>query len=282
MNDALFLNFNGKIFKADTALISADNRAFRYGDGFFETMKMIDGKIMLADLHFERLFASLETLLFEKQRQVTRENFLQEILLLAKKNNHYHLARIRLTLFRGNGGLYDEDNSVNYIIQTWELNGAVNLLNENGLVIDVFKDAKKSCDKFSNIKSNNYLPYAMAAMWAKQNKLNDALLLNNFDRIADATIANVFIIKDNTIKTPALFEGCISGVMRKYLLQCFKENNIVFEETQLSTEDVLNASEVFLTNAIFGIKWVKQIGEKSFENSKTRDYYEKFILPLYK
>lgn len=269
------------MYKSGTALISADNRSFRYGDGFFETIKLKDSRIILPDLHFERLFTSLETLKFETPKHFTADHLQEQILALTKKNKHDKLARIRLTIFRGDGGLYDEQNNTpNYIIQTWALNPVTNNLNENGLIIDIYKDAKKSCDSFSHIKSNNYLAYAMAALWAKQNQLNDALLLNNFNRIADATIANIFIIQNGIIKTPALSEGCVSGTMRKHLLRSFTKENIPVQETQITINDLLTASEVFLTNAIYGIKWVRQSGGKTYLNISTAEFHKTFIFPL--
>ena len=189
-----FLNYNGKIYRSDKLLISPDNRSFRYGDGFFETMKIVNGKIALSNYHFERLFASLELLQFDKPGYLTAEYLLNQVTELAAKNYHNKSGRIRLTIFRGNGGLYDAENHFpNWLIQTWQLNPQVNVFNENGLVIDIFKDAKKTGDNYSHVKSNNYLCYVMAALWAKKHHLNDALVLNSYNRIADATIANVLL-----------------------------------------------------------------------------------------
>ncbi len=281
MEEANFLFYNGKISKTGKLLISPDNRSFRYGDGFFETLKMVNGKIILADHHFERLFASLRLLQFQKPDYFTPAYLLEQATMLAKKNYHHKLARIRITIFRGEGGLYEVDNHFpHHLIQTWELNPAVNNFNENGLVLGVFKDARKICDGYSHVKSNNYLPYAMAALWAKQQKLNDALLLNPYDRVADATIANVFIVKDGVIKTPATSEGCVSGVMRRYLLQCLRKENMPVEETRLEYDDVLQASEIFLTNAVYGIKWVKQLEESGYTHQLSSLLYKKMIDPL--
>lgn len=272
-----YVVFNNKMFRKEKVCISPDNRSFRYGDGFFETMKMINGKIILSDYHFERLFASLKLLQFETPNHFTIELFQSQIIELAKKNNHLKLARIRLTVFRGDGSLYDVINTPNYLIQTWQLNNAVNHLNNNGLVVDIYPDAFKSCDKFSNVKSNNYLPYVMAALWVKENNLNDALVLNTHNRIAEATIANVFIIQDGIIKTPALTEGCINGIIRKYLLECFDHDKINYEQTNINNSDITKASEVFLTNAINGIRWVKQIKNTNYKNELTQKIYNKFI-----
>ncbi len=281
MQEADFLFHDGKFSKTGKPLISPDNRSFRYGDGFFETMKMVNGKIVLEELHFERLFASLDLLQFQKPIYFTPGYLSEQIAVLAKKNNHSKLARIRLTIFRDEGGLYDvKDHFPHHLIQTWELNPAMNVLNENGLVLGVYKDARKACDNFSHVKSNNYLSYVMAALWAKKEQLNDALLLNPYNRIADATIANVFIVKDGIIKTPALSEGCVSGVMRRYLLQTLRKENMPVEEAQLQIEDVLQASEIFLTNAIYGIKWVKQLGDSGYTNQLSSLLHKKMIQPL--
>jgi len=106
----------------------------------------------------------------------------------------------------------------------------------------------------------------MAALWAKQTKLNDCLLLNANNNICDSTIANIFIVKDNIIKTPSITEGCINGVARSYLIEYCKKDNITISETSISIQDLSDASEVFLTNAVAGIKWVKQSGKRTYNH----------------
>ncbi len=269
--------FNGKIFADDEPVLLAANRGYRYGDGLFETMKVADGNIQLANYHFERLFSGLLLLKFEVPKLFTADILQQEIIRLCKKNDCEGLSRIRLSVFRGNGGLYDGDKALQYIIECWSLNESANKLNENGLVIDVYPDGAKSCDKFANLKAANFLPYNMAAQFAKENKLNDCFVLNTFGRIADSTIANVFIIRDETILTPPLSEGCIAGVMRKYLLQKFAEAGLKHKEIPLTIDDFKNAGEIFLTNAIKGIQWVRQFREKGYTNFRTVEIYNRFI-----
>lgn len=273
-----YLYYNGKTYRSDKLLISPNNRSFRYGDGFFETMKMVNGKIALADYHFERLFQSLELLQFDKQALFTKDHLEQAITALAVKNNHRKFARIRLTLFRGDGGLHDAvNNTPNYLIQTWQLNPAIKDFNVNGLVTGIFTKAKKACDAYSHLKSNNYLSYAMAALWAKEQHLNDAILLNTNNAIADATIANIFIVKDGVIKTPALTEGCVAGVMRRHLLQCLRTENIPIEETNISVDELLQAAELFFTNSVYGIKWVRQCNESNYTNQLSARLHRLYI-----
>jgi branched-chain amino acid aminotransferase len=245
-------------------------------------MKMLDGKIVLEAYHLERIFSSLLALQFNNAGYFITDGFKEQVMALVKKNRHKKAARIRVTIARGSGGLYDvENHHPNYVIQTWDLNGANNKFNQNGLVMDIYRDARKVCDLYSHIKSNNYLSYVMAALWAKAHKMNDVLLLNPYDRICDATIANVFIVKGGVIKTPALTEGCIDGVMRKYLLEKMREAGIPVEETQIGVEEVLGASEVFLTNSVFGIRWVKTLGKSSYTNEMSALLFKKFAAPLF-
>jgi branched-chain amino acid aminotransferase len=274
----LYINFNGSYIYSDEPFINADNRGFRYGDGLFETIKIADNKIHLAQYHFERLFSSMQIFQFDVPDFFMAENLSEQILLLCKKNGHQDSARARLVIFRGNGKLFDaENNSPNYIIQTEELPAKKFSLNENGFRVDVFVDGKKSCDQFSNIKSNNFLIYAMAAIHAKKNKLDDCFILNSHDRICESVIANIFCIKDKIIYTPALSEGCVAGVMRRFLLEKISEVGFFVEESNLSIENIKEADEIFLTNSISGIRWVKQFGEIEYNNSLTTEIFKEVL-----
>jgi branched-chain amino acid aminotransferase len=276
---SIFFTCNDKIYKEGTPVITPDNRSLRYGDGLFETLKTINGKIQLHDYHFERLFAGMKTLQFTTPQHFTAAYLEHKISELCKKNQHNNFARVRLMVFRGDGGLYDAENVPNYIIQTWSIEQAKEL-NSNGLIIDVYHEAKKHCDKFANIKSNNFLPYIMAALHAKQLKVNDCIVLNNFDRIADTTIANIFIIKEDIIYTPPLKEGCVAGVTRRLIIEKFSSKFKIIEK-QLSIEELHNADEVFLTNSIKGIRWVKQFRESSYNNITVKKIHALLIKTIY-
>ncbi len=272
---------NGKILNGEEPVLLATNRGFRYGDALFETMKIWKGKILFEEYHFQRLFDALSLMHFEIPKLVNAETLKEKILHLCKKNECEKQARVRLTVCRGNGGLYDETGVLQYIIESWPLNESANKLNENGLVIDIFPDARKSCDAFSNLKSANFLPYVMAAIFAKENKLNDCLVQNTYGNIADATIANIFLIKNGIVSTPGLSEGCINGVMRKYLLEKMQDANYQVQEGNVTIDDLENADEIFLTNAIYGIHWVKQFRHKMFTNLQTFKIYNDFVQPLF-
>lgn len=277
-----FINHNGKIIKKSSWKLSPDNRSFRYGDGCFETIHLVDNKIILNSYHFERLFFSLEILKFKRSPNLTSHKLGQEIIELALQNGHEDHARIRLTFYRGEGGLYEDIiHTPNYLIQTWKLEQTTRELNESGLVVDIYQEARKSCDKFSSIKSNNFLCYAMAAIWAKQQRLNDCILLNAFENVADATVANIFIVRDGTVYTPPLTDGCINGVMRRHILKSLEEGGMPCKQLSISKADILQASEVFFTNAIYGIRWVRQVGKINYQNQLSKFLHEKYIKALF-
>lgn len=273
----LFFIYNNKFYPANTPVISSGNRSLRYGDGLFETMKMAKGRIINKDFHFERLFSGLALLQFDIPKNFHTAFLLEKIIELVKKNNHVASARVRLMIFRGNGGIFDPENlRPNYIIESWPLSNGMSL-NENGLVVDVFPGARKSCDSFSNLKSNNYLPYVMAGVYAKKNKLNDCIILNSFDRVCDSAIANIFVIEKDRIITPPLSEGCVAGVMRRWLLEKSDLKKYKILQKNLSINDIESADEFFLTNSIYNLRWVKTFKGKEFGNKISREIYKHIL-----
>jgi branched-chain amino acid aminotransferase len=269
-----FLNCNGKIEKENTPVIFADNRGFRYGDGLFETIKMVKGNLIFSNEHFSRLWRGMQLLQFDIPRHFSPEMLEEQIIALAKKNGHEKTARVRLSVYRGNGGLYDIINhQPNYIIQTWQIQFDNSHLNSNGLVLGIYAEAKKSCDILGNIKHNNYLPYVLAALKAKKEKWNDAVILNTNSKICDTTIANIFLVKDNIISTPALIEGCVAGVMRDFVLRELRRKGYQILDKSISVEELMKADEIFLTNAISNIRWVKQLGDKNYTNRLIHQIY---------
>ena len=278
---SLFINWNGKKVIGNQVNISPDNRSFRYGDGCFETMKMVNGKLLLQQYHFERLFSSVERLKLRFSPILNSHELLLQINELAESNGHSSFARIRFTIYRQGENKKKISSEAGYLIETMAGYEATQHFNEQGLQLGIYKDVQKSCDLFSFIKSNNYLPYTMAKIWANENKLDDSIVCNSFGRVADSTIANVFIVENGTIKTPHLSEGCISGVMRRHLIACFKSENLPFKEEPITIEQLLNAAEVFLTNAIIGIKWVAKIDKSEYTNATSAMLFENCIKPLF-
>ncbi|UAY50738.1 aminodeoxychorismate lyase [Ferruginibacter albus] len=273
-----FFNYNGKIYKDGNSILSPDSRALRYGDGLFETIKVKNGEIIFADEHFARLWKGLSILQFSIPPNFTPHFLQEEIIALIKESNLLN-ARVRLSVFRGEGDLFTiKDNFPNYIIQAWSLAEQAGKWNQEGLIMGICNEVKKSCDVLSNLKHSNYLPNVFAALQVKQQNWNDAVLLNSFNRVCETTIANIFIIKDQVICTPALSEGCVAGVMRKVLLNKLLSANYNVKEAAINKDELLNADEVFVTNSINAIRWVQAIENRKFDNKMTQEIYSSLIL----
>jgi branched-chain amino acid aminotransferase len=285
MNNWLF--YNGELLPANTPIIAAGNRGLRFGDGIFETIKLINarqddplgrGEMPLFQLHMERLQHGLKVLNMILPQQYTAGYISQAIHELCTRNAIAGAARIRLMVIRGNGTLFaTEEPHASMIIQAEPLAHDYGAFNEEGFTIDVCPGVQKSCDTLSNLKSNNYLPYVMAAQYARQHQLNDCLVLNVHNRICDGTIANVFRIHQNTIYTPPLSEGGVAGVMRKFLLTELPKAGYTIHEKICTPEDLETANEVFLTNALYGIRWVGKFRNKIYTNKLVADLHKQFV-----
>lgn len=269
-----WLNFNGSFIKETQPIATANNRGLRYGEGLFETMRWVNGSVSLGKFHFERLLSGMAKLKlhFSGSDLPDRdsENFLiSEIGRTIERNNIRGVARVRLMVFRGDGELSDIGGEGNYVVQAWPLQQGSARFNEEGLRLGVFKEGLKSCDELANLKTNNYLLYTLAAIHAKENNWNDCVVLNHHQRVCESTIANIFWVKEGNIFTPALSEGCVAGVMRRYLIE-----NIAVTQSACYLNEILQANEIFLTNAVRGVQWVKECDGHSFSNKISRQIYE--------
>jgi len=261
-----YINLNGKILPADNARIPVDNGAFRYGYGIFETMLVRDNAIRLAPYHWERLFAGLKQLYFDIPPFMAPLWLEEQVLDTVKKNRLEKLCRVRLQLFAAGGGLYGlQSTRPGMLIECFPIEQDTTLLNENGLVAGIAGGIAKSIDSLSNLKSCNALIYAIAARQAKENKWNDALICNTAGNIIESTIANIFWIRDEQVFTPPLTDGCVAGIMRRHVMDL-----VPVTERSLTPQILLEADEVFLTNAIKAIRWVATINDKHYENSSIK------------
>lgn len=279
-----FINWNGTIVIETTPIVTAQNRSLRYGDGLFETLVAVNAKPLLWESHAERLWKGLSKMRFTLPDFFTKSFLEFEIHNLLKKNNHLSkFVKVRINVIRGNAGIFDiESLHPTFIIESWDLSESI-VLNQNGLLVGLFEDAQKICDQFSNLKHNNYLPYSMGALFAKENNFNDAIILNQYGRVTDTCIANIFFIKNKVIFTPSLTEGCVAGTIRNRFIQTLPAIGYSINETEVYPEDLLGADEIFLTNSVAPIKWVASMQNKNYSNNEIINIYEQLhqILPEY-
>jgi len=265
--------FNGLMIQDKTPVLTTDNRGFRYGDGVFETMKVSKGRIPLIDLHFERLITSL--VLLKIRHSYLQEQIVQWVMELCHLNQCLESARVRLAVYRNAHG-------VGEIILEAQSIPSTDFENKLQCIsVTVFPYARKSMDVYANLKTANFLPYVMAGLYANEECFDDSIVLNCNNNICDSSKANVFMIHNNEIYTPALHQGCVNGVMRRYLIDALKGLNYVVHQQEVTEEELLSADEFFLSNAIFGIRSVKAFKEIQYDNLITSGIYERLITPLF-
>lgn len=270
----LYINFNGEIIPADSKVLSVANRSFKYGDGLFESMRMLKGQLKFSELHADRLQKGMKALKMDGYSQMDAYFLKEKAEQLAVRNKSKH-GRLRLTVYRDAEGLYTpSQNKTGYSLELVPADEPRYFLNEKGLIVDIFTDLPKPSNYLSNIKTCNSLTYVMAGLHKTQHNLDDVFLLNQNGFLCEASSSNVFIWYQNHLYTPALSEGCVEGVMRQVIIGIAKKNNIPVTEAQINPEILYEADEVFLTNASRGIQSVMGFGIRRYFNKVSKVFMD--------
>lgn len=262
------INFNGNIVAQNDNLLS-HNRAFLYGDGVFETLKIYNGKILFLEDHYFRLMASMRVVRMEIPMNFTMEYFEEEVLKLTNEKGISGSARARITVFRNDGGLYlPKTNETSYLIHATALETASYTLNKESYEVDLYKDFYVTRQLLSSIKTTNKMINVTGSIFAYENGLENCILLNDSKNVAEALQGNIFMVMGKKLVTPPISEGCLNGVMRKQILSLARkiEGIDVLEEI-ISPFDLQKADELFLTNVITGIQPVTKYRKKEFTSN---------------
>lgn len=269
-----FININGDYLLSENPSIYHNNRSFLYGDALFETMHANGAEVQFFKDHMARLKQGMEMLKMQIPSNIEHQTIEKEIEKLLRKNKHLKGARLRLTVFRNSGGRYTpETNHVSYLIESEKLDHYSYQLNKKGLLVDFYTELKKPINYLSGLKTTNAMIYILAGIHKKDNNLDECLLVNQKNEITEAISSNIFIVKEDIIKTPPLKSGCLNGIMRnKVLTLAIKNGFKVSADKPVIPEDLLNADEIFLTNAIKGIQWVGGLQHKRFYKNTARQF----------
>ncbi len=271
------INFNGSIVSDDTNLLT-HNRAFLYGDAVFETVKIVNSKILFLEDHYFRLMSSMRIVRMEIPMNFTMEFLEEQILILAKAKNIETSSRARITVYRNDGGYYlPHNNTISYLIALEGLEVAPYSIIQKEYKVDLYSDFYVAKQLLSSIKTTNKLLNITASIYASENALDNCLLLNDSKNVIEALQGNLFMLSGNILVTPPVSEGCLNGVMRKQILSLARtiENLEVVEEV-ISPFDLQKADELFITNVIKGIQPITKYRKKEF----TIDFSKQMVQKL--
>ena len=279
-----FVCLNGHFLKEEEVSFGISNRAFRYGDGFFETMHYANGEIQLFDLHYNRMKKAMHLLKLESKILNSPNIIHKEIIRLNNANHFFKGARVRLSIFRSGEGLYlPNNNTASYLIESWPLESDQYPINGKGLKTGVYNALSKPSGEALFYKSLNTQVSILASLYKQENKLDDCFLINDKKEIIESISSNVFFVQDKTIFTPSHNAGCIHGIMREKLINSANKLGLTIKTDTIVKEEELNLfDEIFLSNAIQGIQWVGAYKTKRFDNKITKQIHNLLIKEILK
>jgi branched-chain amino acid aminotransferase len=270
------INFNGIIQDSDLQL-TVSNRSFLYGDGIFETLKIVNNKILFFEDHYFRLMASMRIVRMEIPMTFTMEYLEEQILKLVDALNLRDSARVRFTVFRNEGGFYlPNDNSISFVIQASKLENIRYKIPKIQFEVDLYKDFIVPRQLLSTLKTANKITHITASIFAKENQLDSSLLVNETKNVIEAANGNLFMLTGNKLITPPISEGCLNGIMRKQIMAIAKQlDSVEVIEAVISPFDLQKADELFITNVIIGIQPITKYRKKEFETGLANKLLEK-------
>lgn len=277
------VNIEGKFYSSEDAKLSIDNRGFNYGDALFETIKVLNNKVLFWEDHYFRLMASMRILRMEIPMNFTMEFLEDQILQTVHQTNLTNTsARVKLVVYRNSGGYYLPDtNDIGFLINTNKVDSDFYVLQKGSYLVDLYKDHYVLSGLLSTLKTTSRIINITGSIYAKENELQNCLLLNEKKHIVEALNGNVFLVTDNTIRTPSLGSGCIKGVMRKQIIEIIDllpDYQLV--EDEISPFEIQKADEIFITNVISGIIPITKYRKKDYCDTLARSIIGKLNMRL--
>jgi branched-chain amino acid aminotransferase len=269
------VNFNGQVIDVSELKISNRNRALAYGDGIFDTLKFEAGSLVFVEDHYFRLMSSMRMLRMKIPMNFTLEFYESEIMKLIEHSGFQEDLRIRVTVYRKDGGLYlPLTNEIDYLIEVRPLT----LQEFDVYEIELYKDFPVVSSLLSTIKSNNRLLNVLASVYADENSYQNCLLINEKKNLVEAINSNVFLIKGKDILTPSIESGCVNGIIRKKIIGMIQESDdYILHETAVSPFELLKADEVFLTNSITEIQSIHKYRKRNYQTTETNRLKDIFV-----
>lgn len=261
----------GEYINENQAYITRENRAFRFGDGFFESIRVYHGTPLFFDTHWSRICDTARALKIDWPETLTKDVLQQQVTGLVRRNQVLQGGRVRITFYRKALGFYQpRDNTMGYYIESDTFPNNDFAINPSGKTIDIYPEFRKDIHRLSIYKTLNTQLYVMASLYAQEKGLDDVLIQNHRNAVIEATASNLFIVSNGVLYTPSLTEGCTGGTMRMNIINLALDNKIKVYECTLNPQNLLSADEVFLSNAIRGLEWVAAYRTKRYFNEMTR------------
>ncbi len=265
--------FNDEILEFDDIKFSPEDRGFRYGDGLFETIAVVNGIPRLLNKHYQRIARGAELLGYDLG-ELTFERLEEKCLELVKYNHLYPFGKIRLSLWRKGSGLYEPmDQDIYYLLVAQP----VEYHHDNTLKkVDFSERVINYPTKISGFKTISALKYVLAGLEKKEKQLDEIIINDHHGFVSETLYSNLFIKTKGIYVTPPITGGCVDGIMRRWLIEQLRSRQKTIHERFFKEEELLKADSVFTTNAM-GIKHVLKIRNIEFAKDNA---VQKMILSI--
>ena len=266
------INYCGELIAYENAHLPFDHRAVAYADSLFETIRFSHQSLRFFEDHYFRLMSGMRIYRMEIPMHFSPEYLEGEVFKLLKAKSLFDgQARIRLQVFRSGTGFYVPSNTeIGFLISAAELENPSFEIGK-GLEMDLYKDMAKPIHLLSGLKQSGAGLYIIAGIWARENGLDDCFLLNERKNLCESVSGNVFLVKGDELHTPSLSSGCLKGVMRKQILRLASKMGLKTFEGEISPFELLKADEVWLSNAISGVQWMKTYRQNHYSNERAQE-----------
>jgi len=256
MTELQFVLIDGTPPREPAAAVSVLERGLHYGEGLFETIACVAGRPRLLERHLRRLASGCERLGLPCDVAAI-ESEVQELAAGAVR------AIVKLLLMRGPAvargyALTGREQPVRFALRySWpdEEPGAA----EQGLRVRLAKLRLGENPALAGIKHCNRLEQVLARREWSDPGIGEALMFSSSGALVSGTMSNVFLVRGSKLLTPSVDRCGVAGVMRETVLEIAAQLGIAVEERRLDAAELAAAEELFLTNALIGIRPVREL-----------------------
>jgi branched-chain amino acid aminotransferase len=244
------------------------NRAQAYGDGLFETMRVSQGKVLNPEEHYFRLLAGMRILRMPIPSHWNPDGWLADLAISGLDPLVDH--RVRLSVWRSGGLGYAPEirSGVEWEVRTVPLDGVGYPNPVHRPELGIFQDHRKGAGILSNVKTSSAVLYVLAAGFAREQHVDEVLILNQENQVLEASKSNVLLVQGSDLITPPLSSGALRGVMREVVLGLAPQLGLQVREELFSPFALQSSDEVWLTNAIQGVAAVQKFRKTNFESTR--------------
>jgi branched-chain amino acid aminotransferase len=259
---------NGAFVDEREAKVSVYDGGWLHGAGLFETMRAEDGCVFKLESHIERLRRSAAELLAPMERDALP---IAAVFAELLKRNNLQTARVRLTVSAGpmrEGSGTSTALRLTVCATAAELSSYPRDFYEKGVGVVICPFRTSPSDPIAGHKTTGYLPRLLGLRRAQQALCVEALWFTTGNRLAEGSISNVFAVRDGVLKTPPLDTPVLPGIARGVVIDIARQAGIEAHECPLSIDDLLDADEVFLTNAIMQVMPVRRVEKHDIRDAR--------------